>query len=390
MTELQPQISEETPQPSPEPQPAGKQQQLSQAYWSLVWWKFKKNKLAIVGGIILILFYSICGLFAEFFSPYLVNSQSDHLEARPQPLVFKNMEGQFSLRPAVYGLDVQIDTVARTRTWVVNKDKIYPISFFVRGEPYKLLGLIPSSVHLFGINTEQHPDGTVFLFGTDRIGRDILSRIIYGGRLSLLLGLLGQSLTLLLGMVMGAISGYYGGFTDVLVMRLTEFVGAFPQIPLFMALSAAIPLTWSPIIVYFMLTLILVFINWGTLARQFRGLILSLREREYVLAAQSAGASDRRIMFRHLLPGTLSHAIVTATLMIPGMILSETALSWLGLGLRPPLTSWGVLLQEVSTVRAIRFAPWWLIPVPFIILAVLAFNMLGDGLRDAMDPYGGR
>jgi len=383
-------MAEQEPEIVQAAESAEKKGELSQAYWSLVWWRFKKNKLAIVGGIILILFYVICGLFAEFFSPYLVNTQSDHLEARPQPLVFKSPDGAFSLRPAVYGLNVQIDAVARTRTWIVDETQIYPISLFVKAEPYKLLGLIPSKIHLFGINTEKYPEGTVFLFGTDRTGRDILSRIIYGGRLSLLLGLIGQGLTLFLGMVMGAISGYYGGATDILVMRLTEFVGAFPTIPLFMALAAAIPITWSPIVVYFMLTLILVFINWGTLARQFRGLILSLREREYVLAAQSAGASDRRIMFRHLLPGTMSHAIVTATLMIPGMILSETALSWLGLGLRPPLTSWGVLLQEVSSVRAIRFAPWWLIPVPFIILAVLAFNMLGDGLRDAMDPYGGR
>jgi peptide/nickel transport system permease protein len=368
----------------------GKQEQLSQAYWSLVWWRFKKNKLAIVGGVIIILFYSVCGLFAEFVAPYRVNTQSDHLEARPQPLVFKNTEGQFSLRPAVYGLEVELDLVQRRRTWVVDETQIYPLSLFVRAEPYKLLGVIPSRIHLFGVDTERYPGGTAFLFGTDRLGRDLLSRIIYGGRLSLMLGLVGQALTLTLGMVMGAISGYYGGGTDIIVQRLTEFVGAFPDIPLFMALAAAIPLTWSPILVYFMLTLILVFIRWGGLARQVRGLILSLREREYVLAAQSAGASDRRIMFRHLLPGTLSHVIVIATLMIPGMILSETALSWLGLGIRPPLTSWGVLLQEVSSVRAIRFAPWMLIPVPFIILAVLAFNMLGDGLRDAMDPYGGR
>ncbi len=383
-------MAEQEPEVVQAVETSSKAGELSQAYWSLVWWKFKKNKLAVVGGIILILFYVICGVFPEFFSPYLVNTQSDFLESRPQPLVFKNPEGEFSLRPAVYGLEVNIDPIARTRTWTVDKTQIYPLSFFVKAEPYKVLGLIPSRIHLFGVNTEKYPGGSVFLFGTDRTGRDVLSRIIYGGRLSLLLGLIGQGLTLFLGMVMGAISGYYGGATDILVMRLTEFVGAFPQIPLFMALSAAIPITWSPIAVYFMLTLILVFINWGTLARQFRGIILSLREREYVLAAQSAGASDRRIMFRHLLPGTLSHAIVTATLMIPGMILSETALSWLGLGLRPPLTSWGVLLQEVSSVRAIRFAPWWLIPVPFIILAVLGFNMLGDGLRDAMDPYGGR
>ena len=188
---------------------------------------------------------------------------------------------------------------------------------------------------------------------------------------------------------MGAISGYYGGAVDMFVQRMTEFVTAFPREPLFMALAAAIPVEWSPILVYFMLTLILVFVEWGGLGRQVRGLILSLREREYVLAAQSFGAGDRRLMFRHLLPGTISHIIVIATLMIPGMILAETALSWLGLGLRPPLTSWGVLLQEVSSVKAIRFAPWLLIPVPFVILAVLSFNMLGDGLRDAMDPYGG-
>jgi peptide/nickel transport system permease protein len=195
---------------------------------------------------------------------------------------------------------------------------------------------------------------------------------------------------MILGVTLGAISGYYGGVTDVVVQRLTEFVAAFPDIPLFIALAAAIPVSWTPEMIYFMLTLILVFIRWGGLARQVRGLILSLREREYVLAAKSSGSTDGRIMFKHLIPGTLSHVIVIATLMIPGMILSETALSWLGLGLRPPLTSWGVLLQEVSNVRTIRFAPWLLIPVPFVIFAILAFNMLGDGLRDAMDPYGGR
>lgn len=367
-----------------------KKEQVSQSYWSLVWWKFKKNKLAILGGIILILFYATCGLFAEFVSPYRLDYQTDYLKARPQRIVFKDTEGNFSLRPAVYGLDQEVDLETRQRTWTVNEEVIYPLSFLVKGQEYKLLGFIPAKVHLFGVNTEKYPEGVVFLFGTDSLGRDLFSRIFYGGRLSLLIGLLGQALTLILGSVMGAISGYYGGVTDILVQRLTEFVGAFPDIPLFMALAAAIPVYWSPILVYFMLTLIMVFLRWGGLARQVRSLILSLREREYVLAAQSAGASDRRLMLRHLLPGTMSHVIVIATLMIPGMILSETALSWLGLGLRPPLTSWGVLLQEVSSVRMIRFSPWLLIPVPFIIVAVLAFNMLGDGLRDALDPYGGR
>lgn len=364
--------------------------QSSQSYWSLVWWKFKKNKMALFGGVIIILYYLICGGVAEFVSPYTLEHESDVLEARPQQLVFKSAEGKFSLWPAVYGLDETLDMVLRKRSYVVNKEVIYPLALLVKGDAYKLLGFIPMDVHLFGVNTEKYPDAYVYLFGTDNLGRDLLSRIIYGGRLSLLIGLIGQIMTLVLGCVMGAISGYYGGVVDVVVQRLTEFVGAFPDIPLFMALAAAIPINWSPIVVYFLLTLILVFIRWGGLARQVRGLILSLREREYVLAAQSSGASDGRLMFRHLLPGTMSHVIVIATLMIPGMILAETALSWLGLGLRPPLTSWGVLLQEVSGVSQIRFAPWLLLPVPFVIFAVLAFNLLGDGLRDALDPYGGR
>ncbi len=366
-------------------------EQISQAYLALVWWKFKKNKMAVVGGIIVILFYLLCGVFAEFVAPYALDFQSDCLEARPQPLVFKNQEGKFSLIPAVYGLEETVNVELHKRLYVVDKTQIFPLALLPQAaESYKLLGFIPMNRHLFGVNLKAAPDGYAFVFGTDRLGRDVLSRIIYGGRLSLLIGLIGQIGTFVLGSVMGAISGYYGGMVDILVQRLTEFVGAFPDIPLFMALAAAIPMGWSPIMVYFMLTLIMIFLRWGGLARQVRGLILSLREREYVLAAQSAGASDSRLMFRHLLPGTLSHIIVIATLMIPGMILSETALSFLGLGLRPPLTSWGVLLQEVTSVRAIRFAPWLLIPLPFIILAVLAFNMFGDGLRDAMDPYGGR
>jgi peptide/nickel transport system permease protein len=366
-----------------------KKQQISQNYWSLVWWKFRRNRLAVFGGIMIVIFYLVCGVFAEFFTPYILQYQSNYLEARPQSLVFKNKEGHLSLRPAVYGLEEQIDMVLRKRSYAVDRTKIYPLYFFVKGQPYRLFGFIPANVHLFGTNPAD-AEAHAFLLGTDRLGRDVLSRIIYGGRLSLLLGLIGQVLTFVVGTVMGVISGYYGGTTDIVVQRMTEFVGAFPDIPLFMALAAAIPVTWSPMLVYFMLTLILVFIRWGGLARQVRGLILSLREREYVLAARSAGASDIRLMFRHLLPGTMSHVIVIATLMIPGMIISETALSWLGLGLRPPLTSWGVLLQEVSSVRSIRFAPWLLLPVPFVILAVLSFNMLGDGLRDALDPYGGR
>lgn len=374
----------------PLPGKAAKKKEVSQDYWSLVWWRFKKNRMAVIGGVMVILFYFVCGLVPEFFAPYTLRFQSNFLEARPQPIVFKNEAGGFSLRPAVYGLEQELDMTLRKRIFKVDESKIYPLYFFVQGQPYKLFGFIPMNIHLFGTRAGSDRDVTAFILGTDRLGRDVLSRIIYGGRLSLLLGLIGQILTFLLGTSLGVISGYYGGVTDIIIQRFTEFVGAFPDIPIFMALAAAIPVTWNPIWVYFMLTLILVFIRWGGLARQVRSLILSLREREYVLAARSAGASDFRLMFRHLLPGTLSHVIVIVTLMIPGMILAETALSWLGLGLRPPLTSWGVLLQEVSSVRAIRFAPWLLFPVPAVILAVLSFNMLGDGLRDAMDPYSRR
>jgi peptide/nickel transport system permease protein len=366
-----------------------KEKRVSQSYWSLVWWKFKKNRMAIVGAVILIVFYtSFLGL-AEFISPYLLTHTSDFTEARPQTIRFVDKEGKFHLRPFVYGLNKKIDLVKRLRTFEEDPTRPYPIYFFVKGESYKLFGLIPTKLHLYGVASDD-PQASIFIMGTDALGRDYFTRILYGGRLSLMIGLIGVILTLIFGSVLGAVSGYYGGAIDMLVQRTTEFLNAFPDIPLFMALAAAIPNYWSPIAVYFMLTIILSFVRWGNLARQVRGLILSLREREYVLAAKSAGASDGRIMFRHLLPGAMSHIIVISTLAIPGMILSETALSWLGLGLRPPLTSWGVLLQDAATVRAIRFAPWLLWTVPFIIVVVLAFNMLGDGLRDALDPYGGR
>ena len=366
-----------------------RRKQASQSYLSLVWWKFKKSRTAVIGGILLILLHIAMVGVPEFVSPYLLERTSEYIEAKPQSIHFFDQAGNFHLRPFVYGLQKKIDQVKRTRAFVEDPARTYPLGFFVKGESYKLFGFIPTDTHLYGVLSDD-PKASIHIMGTDALGRDWFTRIIYGGRLSLMIGLIGQLLTILFGTVLGTMSGYYGGWIDQLIQRSTELLAAIPDIPLFMALAAAIPGYWSPISIYFMLTLILSFVRWGGLARQVRGLVLSLREREYALAAKSAGGSDARIMFRHLLPGTMSHVIVIATLAIPGMIISETALSWLGLGLRPPLTSWGVLLQDAATVRAIHTTPWELWTVPFILLTILCYNMLGDGLRDALDPYGGR
>ncbi|HNB50814.1 MAG TPA: ABC transporter permease [Anaerolineales bacterium] len=361
-------------------------QKISQSYWSLVWWKFRKNRLAVLGAIILAIYYIVCILFAEFFSPYSKEIESDYIEARPTFFQFSDLEGNFSLRPYVNGLKKEVDLATRSRTFVIDETIKYPIYFFVHAEPYKVLGLIPTDIHLFGTDPAT-PEAKVFLMGTDKLGRDQFSRLLFGGRVSLAIGLFSVAVFLAVGVTLGAVSGYYGGVTDVIVMRITEFLSAFPQEPLFLALGAAVPVDWPSTRVFFMVTILLALIQWGGLARQVRGLVLSGREEQYVLAAQSFGASDRRIIFNHLIPSTMSHVIVIATLKIPNMILLETALSFLGLGLVPPTVSWGTLLQNANTVRAIRFAPHYLFVVPFILFAILAYNMLGDGLRDAMDPY---
>ncbi len=367
-----------------------KKKQVSQSYWSLVWWKFKRNRVAVLGGILLLSFYFGFVIIPEFLAPYQLEHTSDYVEAPPTKLHFVDAEGKFHIQPFVYGMEKKLDFKTRARTYVEDTTRMYPVSLFARGDEYKLLGFIPSDIHLYGVDQRANPEAIILIMGSDALGRDWFTRILYGGRLSLLIGLIGQLMTIIFGTVLGVASGFYGGTVDLVIQRTTEFLSAIPDIPLFMALAAAIPTFWSPLAVYFMLTVILSFVRWGGLARQVRGLILSLREREYALAAKSAGASDARIMFRHLLPGTMSHVIVIATLAIPGMILAETALSWQGLGLRPPLTSWGVLLQDAATVRAIHTTPWELWTVPFILVAILAYNMLGDGLRDALDPYGAR
>tara|TARA_B100000700_G_scaffold319285_1_gene414167 strand:- start:742 stop:1617 length:876 start_codon:yes stop_codon:yes gene_type:complete len=267
--------------------------------------------------------------------------------------------------------------------YVEDESKTYPVQLFVRGETYRFLGLFETDIHLFGVEE----GGTLFLLGTDHLGRDLLSRIIYGSRISLTIGLIGVSLSFVFGLVIGVVSGYYGGWIDNIIQRGIEILRSFPSIPLWMALAAALPASWSPLQVYMGITVVLSLIGWTGLARQVRGKILSLREEDFAMAALLAGASRWRIMTRHLLPSFMSHIIVSLTLAVPSMILGETSLSFLGLGLRPPVTSWGVLLKEAQNVQAVAFQPWLLTPVIFVIITVLAFNFVGDGLRDAADPY---
>jgi len=342
-------MSESAVVPNVVPEAAKEKKKVSQSYWSLVWWKFRKNRLAVIGAIILLIYYITCIFFAEFFAPYAKDRESAYIEARPTYFQFRDQEGNFSLRPFVYGLSEEIDLATRSRRFVYDTSVKHPIYFFVRGDPYRLLGLIPTNIHLFGTDSA-NPDAKVFLLGTDKLGRDQFSRLLYGGRISLFIGLFSVAVFLFIGVTLGAVSGYYGGATDIIVMRITELLSAFPQEPLFLALGAAVPVNWPSTRVFFIVTILLALVQWGGLARQVRGLVLSGREEQYVLAAQSFGASDRRIIFNHLIPATMSHVIVIATLKIPNMILLETALSFLGLGLVPPTVSWGTLRQNANTV----------------------------------------
>ena len=352
--------------------------------WELIRVRFFRHRLAVVSTILIIIIYLMCFL-AEFFAPYPPNRRFDTLPLiPPQRVRFVDEEGKFHWRPFVYGYSRKINLKTFKRTYTPDPSKNYPIYLFVRGSDYKLWGLFRTNLHLYG---SKDPEGIVALLGTDDQGRDLLSRIIYGGRISLSVGLVGVALSLVLGTVIGGVSGYFGGEIDNVIQRLVEIISSIPSLPLWMALSAAIPDNWPVLRVYFMITIILSLISWGGLARVVRGKFLSLREEDYVLAAKLAGSSTKRIIFRHMLPAFTSHMIATATLSIPGMILGETALSFLGIGLRPPAISWGVLLQKAQNVHAVAVTPWLLLPALFVVLSVLTFNFVGDGMRDAADPY---
>jgi peptide/nickel transport system permease protein len=349
--------------------------------WRLMWWKLKRHRLAVICAIILLTMYGST-LISEFLAPYNLHTRkSGFIYAPPQRMhVFH--DGEF-VGPYVYGFDFRLNMENFQRIYTENTDKVQKLRFFCRGDGYKFWGFFESDVHLV-CPAER---GTLFLLGTDRLGRDMLSRIIYGTRISLTIGLIGITISFAMGLVVGGLAGYYGGIVDHVVQRIIEILRSFPELPLWMALSAVLPVNWSPVLVFFGITVILAMLDWTGLARAVRSKLLALREEDYCVAAQLMGAKPRRIIARHLLPGFFSHLVATATLSIPSMILGETALSFLGLGLRPPVTSWGVLLNEAQNINVVALYPWLMLPVVPVIVVILAFNFFGDGLRDAADPY---
>ncbi|MFM8991335.1 MAG: ABC transporter permease [Alphaproteobacteria bacterium] len=349
--------------------------------WRMVWLKLRRHRVAVVSGVVLAALYAMI-LFAEFLSPYAPNTRHvDHIYAPPQSVQFFN-RGQF-IGPFVLGYDQTLDMDTLKRVYEPNPAKVHRLRFLCEGDPYHFWGLVPASTHLVC----PAEGGHFFWLGTDRLGRDMLSRIIHGARISLTIGVVGVAISFALGIVLGGLAGYYGGWIDAAITRVIEVIRSFPKLPLFMALSAALPIWLPPSWVYFGITLIVGLIDWTGLARAVRAKLLALREEDFCTAAVLMGASPRRIIGRHLLPSFMSHLIAVATLHIPEMILAETALSFLGLGLRPPVTSWGVLLTEAQNINAVALYPWLLLPIVPVIVTVLAFNFLGDGLRDAADPY---
>ena len=350
----------------------------------LMWWKFRKHKMALISGVLLILFYLVA-VFCEFVAPYGPDDVFVQYKLSPPSPIHFFDQGKF-IGPFVYQTVRTRDPVTLQNLYAEDKTVIHRIRFFIPGSKYEMWGLIPGHLHLYGLDVPQKEMG-VMLLGADRLGRDMFSRTVYGARISLSIGLIGVLLSLTLGIVIGGISGYFGGGLDNFIQRVIEFVRSIPQIPLWMGLSAALPATWPVLYIYFGITVILSLVSWTGMARVVRGRFLAMREEDFIMAARLVGSSQRRIILVHMVPSFLSYIIASLTLSIPGMILSETGLSFIGLGLRPPAISWGVLLQEAQNVSAIALAPWVFWPAAAVIISVLAFNFLGDGLRDAADPY---
>ena len=352
--------------------------------WKLIWRKFRSHKLALIA-LPSLLFLYLIAVFCDFIAPYSPEKRFvEYKLAPPQKIRFVDAEGKFHFRPFVYGYKMEINKETFRRTYAVDTSEKYPVRLFVRGEPHKLLGFVKTDLHLFGAG-----DGTapIFLMGTDNLGRDLFTRILYGSRISLSFGIAGVALTLVLGVILGGVSGYFGGWIDTVIQRLIDLLISIPTIPLWMALAAALPRSWSTAQIYFGMIVIFSLIDWTGLARVVRGKMLSLREEDFTLAARLSGASHGRIIFRHLLPSFSSYIIVSVTMAIPAAILGETALSFLGLGMQAPAVSWGVLLKDAQTLQTLAHHPWLLWPAAFVVLTVLLFNFLGDGLRDAADPY---
>ena len=366
--------------------PSGNLSQAEDAYfiasqWQLIWRKFRRHRLAWIGGSVLAILL-VMAVFSEFWSPYDIYERHTDLVNLPPQRIRIFDQGSFH-RPFVYGVTSERSTTTYFLEFSEDTSRRYPVRFFVRGAHYKVLGIIPSDLHFFGVDEP----GVIHLLGTESIGRDMLSRILLATRVSLSVGLVGITISFVLGCLLGGVSGYFGGAADMIIQRIIEFLQNIPQIPLWMALSAALPPVWPVVKVYFGITVILSIFGWTGLARVVRGKLLATREEDYVLAAKIAGSGERRILLRHLLPAFTSYLIVSITLAIPQMILGETALSFLGIGMRAPAVSWGVLLQQAQNIRSVTLYPWLIIPAALVVVTVLAFNFLGDGLRDAADPY---